>query len=77
MIHEILNDLVDDRANSGYRFEYEIIDLNEIADNFDENNIYSEINKIKFDFNPTITEYVGELDLIISEWKFKILEKNN
>ncbi len=26
MTHEILNDLVDSRANSGYIFEYEVID---------------------------------------------------
>jgi len=28
-------------------------------------------------FNANIVEYVGELDLVISNWKFKILEKNN
>ena len=60
-----------------YKNEYEIVDLHEIADDFNENSIYKDINKIKFDFNPTITEYIGELDLIISEWRFKILEKNN
>ena len=34
-------------------------------------------NQLKIDFNPTIYEYIGELDLIISEWRFKIVEKNN
>ena len=57
--------------------KYSILDLNEIADDFNTNSIYHSMNKVKTDFNNIVTEYVGELDLVISEWKFKIIEKNN
>lgn len=60
-----------------YKNDYEIADINGIADDFTNDSKYSRLNKFKFGFNPTVTEYIGELDLIISEWRFKIVEKNN
>lgn len=60
-----------------YKNDYEIADINGIADDFNENSKFYGLNKFKMGFNPTITEYIGELDLIISNWKFKIVEKNN
>lgn len=60
-----------------YKNEYDIADINGIADDFSNDSKYSRLNKFKFGFNPTVTEYIGELDLIISEWKFKLVEKNN
>lgn len=60
-----------------YKDDYEIADINGIADDFTNDSKYSRLNKFKFGFNPTVTEYIGELDLIISEWKFKLVEKNN
>jgi len=60
-----------------YKDEYEIADINRIAYDFNEESKFSGLNKYKFGFNPTITEYIGELDLIVSEWRFKIVENNN
>lgn len=60
-----------------YKEEYDIADINGIADDFTNDSKYSRLNKFKFGFNPTITEYIGELDLVISEWRFKLVEKNN
>ena len=60
-----------------YKENYDILDLNEIADDFKEDSIYKELNTFKIEFNPTITEYIGELDLVISDWRFKLVEKNN
>ena len=60
-----------------YKEKYDVLDFYSIADDFDENSIYYNSNKVKTDFSPIITEYIGELDLVISEWKFKILERNN
>jgi len=60
-----------------YKDDYEIADINGIADDFASESKYTRLNKFKFGFNPTVIEYVGELDLIINEWKFKIVEKNN
>ena len=60
-----------------YKDEYEILDINAIADDFKEDSIYTEYNRLKLEFNPTINESIGEFDLVISEWKFKVVEKNN
>ena len=60
-----------------YKDEYEIADINGIANDFSEESKYVGLNKFKMGFNPTITEYIGELDLIISDWRFKLVEKNN
>ena len=60
-----------------YKEEYEIANIGALADDFKDNSQFKEYNQLKIDFNPTIYEYIGELDLIISEWRFKIVEKNN
>lgn len=60
-----------------YKKDYDIADINGIADDFSEDSKFNGLNKFKMGFNPTITEYIGELDLIINEWKFKLVEKNN
>lgn len=60
-----------------YKNDYEIADINGIADDFNEKSKFSGLNRFKIGFNPTITEHIGELDLIINNWGFKIAEKNN
>lgn len=60
-----------------YKEEYEIADINGIADDFSNESKFAGLNKFKFGFNPKVTEYIGELDLIVSNWRFKIVEKNN
>lgn len=60
-----------------YKNDYDVADINGIADDFENESKYSRLNKFKFGFNPIVTEYIGELDLIISEWRFKLVEKNN
>lgn len=60
-----------------YKDEYDIADINGVANDFTNQSRFTGLNKFKFGFNPTITEYIGELDLIISNWRFKIVEKNN
>lgn len=60
-----------------YKEDYEYADINGIADDFKEDSKFSGLNKFKIGFNPTIKEYIGEFDLIINAWKFKIVEKNN
>ena len=60
-----------------YKEDYEYIDFYGIANDFDDKSKYYQMNKLKTGFNKKITEYIGELDLIISEWRFKIVEKNN
>lgn len=60
-----------------YKNEYEIADINGIADDFNNESKFYGLNKFKMGFNAKIVEYIGELDLVISNWRFKILEKNN
>jgi len=60
-----------------YKEEFEILDINGIADDFNPDSKFYGLNKFKMGFNSKIVEYIGELDLIISNWKFKILENNN
>lgn len=60
-----------------YKENYDECDINGIADDFTNDSKFSGLNKFKMGFNPKIVEYIGELDLIISEWRFKIVEKNN
>ena len=60
-----------------YKDNYEFADINGIADDFSEDSKFYGLNKFKMGFNPIIKEYIGELDIIISKWKFKIIEKNN
>ncbi len=60
-----------------YKDDYDILDLNGIANEFNEDSKFSRLNKFKMGFNPEIIEYIGELDIIINKWKFKILEQNN
>ena len=60
-----------------YKDEYEIADINGIANDFSEESRFAGLNKFKLGFNPTIVENIGELDLIISDWRFKLVEKNN
>jgi len=60
-----------------YKDEYEIADINGIANDFSEDSKYAGLNKFKMGFKPTITEYIGELDMIINEWIFKLVNRNN
>ena len=60
-----------------YKDDYDILDLNGIANEFNEDSKFSRLNKFKMGFNPEIIEYIGELDIVINKWKFKILEQNN
>ena len=60
-----------------YKDNYDLVDINGIANDFSNDSKFAGLNKFKIGFNPTIIEYIGELDLIINEWKFKIVEKNN
>lgn len=60
-----------------YKENFDECDINGIADDFSNESKFSGLNKFKMGFNPKIVEYIGELDLIISEWKFKIVERND
>ena len=60
-----------------YKNDYDICDINGIADDFTDDSKFKGLNRFKIGFNPEIVEYIGELDLIINNWGFKRVEKNN
>ena len=59
-----------------YKEDYEIADLYEIANDFTKDSKYEKMNKFKMGFEPIIYEYIGELDLIINNFKHKLNKKN-
>ena len=60
-----------------YKNDYNICDINGIADDFKNESKFKGLNRFKIGFNPEIVEYIGELDLVINNWGFKRVEKNN
>ena len=60
-----------------YKNDYNICDINGIADDFENESKFKGLNRFKIGFNPEIVEYIGELDLVINNWGFKRVEKNN
>ena len=60
-----------------YKNDYNICDINGIADDFENESKFKGLNRFKIGFNPEIVEYIGELDLVINKWGFKRVEKNN
>ena len=60
-----------------YKNDYDICDINGIADDFTDDSKFKGLNRFKIGFNPEIVEYIGELDLVVNNWRFKRVEKNN
>ena len=60
-----------------YKNDYNICDINGIADDFENESKFKGLNRFKIGFNPEIVEYIGELDLVINNSRFKRVEKNN
>ena len=58
-----------------YKGEIDFLDLNGISGNFNPNNYFYGLNKFKLSFNPLITEYVGEFDLVFKPTMYNFLNK--
>ena len=59
-----------------YKDRYKYADLNGITADLSKDNYYYGLNRFKLGFNPTIYEYIGELDLIINEDNYNYLLKS-
>lgn len=57
-----------------FKDSYEFLDLHGLASNFDYDSKYASFNKPKLDFNPTIYEFIGEFDMVLSELLFKKIQ---
>lgn len=60
-----------------YKKDYDMCDINGIAADFTNESKFKGLNRFKIGFNPEIVEYIGELDLVVNNWGFKRVEKNN
>ena len=60
-----------------YSNDYDFLDLNGAASNFSKSSVYEKFNYEKFDFNPTLYEFIGEFDLILNENDFKKIQAKN
>ena len=60
--------MIDDYNKRGFKY----INLNAIAGEFEEKNEYSGLNESKLGFNSTVTEYIGEFELIINPLTYNL-----
>ena len=65
--------LINDYTNE--RLKY--LNLNAIVGEFDEENEYSGLNEAKLGYNSTVTEYIGEFDIILNSFAYNWYKKMN
>ena len=51
--------------------------MNAVVGNFDNKNKYSGLNEAKFGYNPMITEYIGEFDIVLNNFAYNLYQKMN
>ena len=60
-----------------YKPYFNFCDMNGVTGNFTKESAYYGLNEFKIKFNPTIYEFIGEFDLIVSDRIFKKLIKTS
>ena len=65
--------LINDYNSQGLKY----LNLNGIAGDFENENSYNGLNESKLGFNTTITEYIGEFDIILNNFKYNLYKKMN
>ena len=87
----IISEGIDERydyINANYLIKWNIIDeynkrgfkyvnLGGVVGEFEEENEYSGLNEMKLGFNATVTEYIGEFDMIINNVAYNLYNKLN
>lgn len=63
--------MIDDYNKLGYKY----VNLNGIVGEFEKENEYSGLNENKLGFNSTITEYIGEFDIVLNNFAFNMFKK--
>ena len=51
---------------------FKYLNLNAIVGEFQEKNQYSGLNEMKLGFNTTVTEYIGEFDIILNSFSYNL-----
>ncbi len=65
--------LIQEYNNQGLKY----INLNEISGNFQDNNKYKNLNESKLGYNTTVTEYIGEFDIVLNNLTYNLYKKIN
>ena len=65
--------MINDYNNENLKY----LNLNGIVGDFETKNEYSGLNEAKLGFNTTITEYIGEFDIVINNFSYKLYQKMN
>lgn len=65
--------MIEDYKRKGYKY----LNLNAIVGDFEKKNKYSGLNDMKLGFNTTITEYIGEFDIILNSFTYNLYRKFN
>lgn len=65
--------MIQDYNNRGFKY----INLNAIVGEFQEKNKYSGLNEMKLGFNTTVTEYLGEFDIILNNFSYNLYKSFN
>ena len=66
-------ELINDYNNQGLKY----LNLNGITGDFEGKNEFSGLNEAKLGFNATITEYIGEFDIILNNFSYNLYLKMN
>ena len=56
---------------------FKYVNLGGVVGEFEAENEYSGLNEMKLGFNATITEYIGEFDMIINNVAYNLYNKLN
>ena len=65
--------LINDYNEQGLKY----LNLNGIVGEFEKQNEFSGLNESKLGFNSTITEYVGEFDIVLNSFAYNLYKKTN
>jgi len=65
--------LINDYNNEGLKY----LNLNAIAGEFEQKHEFSGLNEAKLGFNSTITEYIGEFDIVLNNFAYNLYKKMN
>lgn len=65
--------LINDYNSQGLKY----LNLNGIVGDFENKNEYSGLNESKLGFNATVTEYIGEFDIVLNNFAYNLYKKTN
>ena len=60
--------MIEDYSQRGFKY----INFNAIAGEFEAKTDYSGLNESKLGFNTTVTEYIGEFDIILNQFSYNL-----